>query len=245
MATKKKVVGISELNRRNVEAAMKLARLSIDNSQRVLSLHADLAKAIFEDTVANAKAHASVRNPQDLVELNTKYVQATAKRVVEVARKVSGIANQSRNEFSRVLTQQMIASKGELTEAVQSLVKSLPAGAPDVNKSVEQAIAAANAAFEQLSKVSANALSAVGIKKATPATKAKAAVKKATATVKKAVKAAPAKAKAAPAKAKAAPAKAKAAVKPAVKKAVAAAKPVAAKAKAAVAAATEAVTPAA
>ncbi|MBK6638351.1 MAG: phasin family protein [Rhodocyclaceae bacterium] len=238
MATKKKVVGISELNRRNVEAAMKLARLSIDNSQRVLSLHSDLAKAIFEDTVANAKAHAKVRTPQELVALNTKYVQATAKRVVEVARKVSGIANQSRNEFSRVLQQQMIASKSELTEAVQALVKNLPAGMPDVNKSVEQAVAAANAAFEQLSQVSNNALTAVGVKKATPAAKAKAAVKKTTATVKKAVKAAPA-------KAKAAPAKAKAAVKPAVKKVAAAAKPVAAKAKAAVSAATAAVTPAA
>ena len=242
MATKKKVVGISELNRRNVEAAMKLARLSIDNSQRVLSLHADLAKAIFEDTVANAKAHASVRTPQDLVALNTKYVQATAKRVVEVARKVSGIANQSRNEFSRVLQQQMIASKGELTEAVQALVKNLPAGVPDVNKSVEQAIAAANAAFEQLQEVSGKALSAVGVKKQTPAAKAKATVKKTAATVKKAVKAAPAKAKAAPVKAKAA---VKSAVKPVVKKATAAAKPVAAKAKAAVSAAAAAVTPAA
>lgn len=238
MATKKKVVGISELNRRNVEAAMKLARLSIDNSQRVLSLHADLAKAIFEDTIANAKAHANVRTPQDLVELNTKYVQATAKRVVEVARKVSGIANQSRNEFSRVLSAQLSASKNELTDAVQALVKSLPAGTPDVNKAVEQAIAAANGAFEQLQAVSNKALSAVGVKKATPAAKAKAAVKKTAAAVKKTVKAAPA-------KAKAAPAKAKAAVKPVAKKVAAAAKPAAAKAKAAVKAAVETVTPAA
>lgn len=193
MATKKKVVGISELNRRNVEAAMNLARLSIDNSQRVLSLHADLAKSIFEDTVANAKAHAKVRTPQDLVELNTKYVQATAKRVIEVARKVSGIANQSRNEFSRVLTRQMIASKSELTEAVQKLVQNLPAGTPDVSKAVDQALAAANSAFEQLSKVSGNALNAVGVKKASPAAKQvvatkKAAVKKVATVQKAAVK---------------------------------------------------------
>lgn len=210
MATKKKVVGISELNRRNVEAAMKLARLSIDNSQRVLSLHADLAKAIFEDTVANAKAHANIRTPQDLVELNTKYVQATAKRVIEVARKVSGIANQSRNEFSRVLTQQMVASKSELTEAVQKLVQNLPAGTPDVSKAVDQALTAANSAFEQLSKVSGNALNAVGIKK--PA--AKPAVKKAAA--KKPVAKKPA-AKPAAKKAAAKPA-AKPVVKAAVKK---------------------------
>jgi phasin family protein len=240
-STKKKVVGISELNRRNVEAAMKLARLSIDNSQRVLSLHADLAKTIFDDTVANAKAHAKVRTPQELVELNTKYVQATAKRVVDLARKVSGIANQSRNEFSRVLSAQMTASKSELADAVQKLKANLPAGTPDVSKTVDQALAAANSAFEQLSAVSAKALSAVGVKKATPATRAKASVKKAAAKVTKTVKAAPAQARAKVAakpttvqgQVKAAQAKVEAAIKPVTKKVTAAVKPAATKAKAA------------
>lgn len=205
---------LSQLQSKNLDAAVKLARMSVENSQRVLALQTRLAKAVFDSTVSTAKAHASVRSPQDLLSLHTEYIQDTAKRIVEVARQVAEITNESRSEFSRVLTDQLVAGKSELTDLMQSMASNLPAGVPDVKKAVDQAMSMANAAFEQIGKLSSSTIgrAAPAASKAQTAAKtvAKRAVKKATgakAAVKKAV-----------AKPAAKPAAKKPAAKPAAKK---------------------------
>ena len=214
---------LSELHTTNLEAAVKLARLSVENSQRVMALQTQLAKSMFDATVAAAKAHTGVHSPQEMVQLHTQYIQDTAKRIMDMARQVGEIANESRSEFSRVLTEQLASGKQELADAVQSMMKNMPAGVPDVKKSVDQAMAKANEAFETLSKLSASALSSIGAKGAAPAKAAAKAKPAAKPAAKKTPKAA---AKPAPKAAAKPAAKAKAVAKPAAK---AAAKPAAAK----------------
>ncbi|MCX7178338.1 MAG: phasin family protein, partial [Proteobacteria bacterium] len=54
----------SELHRKNMEAAMKLAQMSIENSQRIMALQVDVAKKLFQDSVQSAKALTTVKDPQ-------------------------------------------------------------------------------------------------------------------------------------------------------------------------------------
>ena len=43
-----KIEQFSELQRKNMEAAMRLAQLSIENSQRIMALQTELAKEMFQ-----------------------------------------------------------------------------------------------------------------------------------------------------------------------------------------------------
>jgi phasin family protein len=162
----------ADIHRKNMEAAMRLAQLSIDNSQRIMGLQAALAKALFESSMANAKESTSVKSPQDLLKLRTEYVQDTTQKVVEVAQQVAEIGNQSRAEFSQLLTEQLAAGNKDLADSMQGFMKNLPAGLPNVMQAMEQAMTTANAAFDQISKASASAISSVSsmAKKATAGT---------------------------------------------------------------------------
>ena len=162
----------SELHRKNMEAAMRLAQMSIENSQRVMALQADLAKSLFESSVNSAKAQAAVKSPQDLLRLQADYARETAGRVVEIAKQVAEIGNAARSEFSQVLTEQLASGKEELGSSLQGLMKSLPVGMPNMTQAMEQAVATANSAFEQITKVSAAAMGvAAGAAKKTKAKK--------------------------------------------------------------------------
>jgi len=151
----------ADIHRKNMEAAMRLAQLSIDNSQRVMGLQAELAKALFESSMANAKESANIKTPQDLLKLRTEYVQDTTQRVVQVAQQVAEIGNQSRAEFSQLLTEQLASGNKDLADSMQGFMKNLPVGMPNVMQAMEQAMSTANAAFEQISKASASAMSSV------------------------------------------------------------------------------------
>ena len=100
---------LSALHRKNMETAMRLAQLSVDNSQRVMALQAALAKSLYAASVKNAKAQAKVKNPQELLRLQTDYTRESLTRVVEVAKQVSEIGNEARADFSQLLAEQLVA----------------------------------------------------------------------------------------------------------------------------------------
>lgn len=145
---------LSELNRRNMEAAMRLAQMSIENSQRVVTLQNELARVLFQDGVENARAQAEARDPQEVLRLRSKYAQDTAQKMMATAQKVAEIGHEARAEFSRMLTEQLASGRQEMTDAFQGFFKTLPGQNANMLEAMQQAMATANSAFEQIAQAS-------------------------------------------------------------------------------------------
>lgn len=150
---------MGELHRKNMEAAMRLAQLSIENSQRIMALQSELARELFQESVAIAKAQTDAKDPQDVMKLRAKYAQETAQKMMENAQKIAEIGNDARAEFSRLLTEQLASGSHDLMDSFQSFFKALPGHNPNVMEAMEQAMARANTAFDQIAQVSATAFS--------------------------------------------------------------------------------------
>ena len=148
---------LGDMNRKNMEAAMRLAQLSIENSQKIMALQSELARELFQESVANAKAQSSAKDPQEILNLRTRYAQDTAQRMMESAQKIAEIGNDARVEFSRLLTEQLASGSHDLMDSFQSFFKALPGQNPNVMEAMQQAMARANSAFEQITQVSATA----------------------------------------------------------------------------------------
>lgn len=152
----------SELHRKNMEAALKLAQMSIDNSQRIMALQVEVAKKLFQDSVASAKALTSAKDPQQAIALRTQYAQETAQQMMETARQIAEIGNASRTEFSHVLTEQLASGSKDLMATFQAFFGTLPGPNSNVLETMQKAMATANEAFEQITKASAAAFSKAG-----------------------------------------------------------------------------------
>ncbi|MDP2792624.1 MAG: phasin family protein [Sulfurisoma sp.] len=154
-----KIEQFSELHRKNMEAAMRLAQLSIENSQKIMALQSELARELFQNTVENAKAQSSIDAPRDVLTLRTQYAQETARQMMETARKIAEVGNEVRTEFSRMLTEQLASGSHDLMESFQSFFKTLPGQNANVLENMQQAMATANSAFDQIAKASAASFS--------------------------------------------------------------------------------------
>jgi len=155
----------SELNRKNMEAAMRLAQLSIENSQRVMALQNELARELFNDGVQNARAQSGAQDPQEVLRLRAEYAQETARKMMAVAQQVAEIGNEARVEFSRMLTEQLAAGSHEMADAFQGFFKGLPGQNANVLEVMQQAMATANSAFEQIAQASTAAFSGMAAPK--------------------------------------------------------------------------------
>lgn len=146
----------NELNRKNMEAAMRLAQMSIENSQRVMALQTELARELFNDGVENAKAQTGAKDPQEVLRLRTEYAQETARKMMAVAQQVAAIGNDARTEFSRMLTEQLASGSHDMADAFQGFFKTMPGQNANVLEVMQQAMATANGAFEQMAKATAS-----------------------------------------------------------------------------------------
>jgi phasin family protein len=147
----------SDLNRRNMEAAMRLAQMSIENSQRVMALQNELARELFQQGVDNARALTSAKDPQQVMQLRTQFAQETAQQMMVAAQKVTEIGNDARAEFTRMLTEQLASGNQEMVDAFQGFFKSMPGQNTNIMEVMQQSMATANNAFEQIAQASAAA----------------------------------------------------------------------------------------
>jgi phasin family protein len=154
-----KTENFNELNRRNMEAAMRLAQLSIENSQRVMALQSELARELFQQGVENAKAQTAAKDPQEVLRLRNAYAQDTAQRMMQAAQKVAEIGNDARTEFSHMLTEQLASGSQEMIDSFQSFFKTMPGQNANMMEVMQQAMATAKGAFEQITQASSAAFS--------------------------------------------------------------------------------------
>ena len=113
MATKHE---FGEIQRKNMEAAMRLAQLSIENSQRIMALQSQLARELFQESVEQAKAQTGSSDPQEIMNLRARYAQDTTQKMIAAAQQVAEIGNNARMEFSRLLTEQLAAGSQDMVD---------------------------------------------------------------------------------------------------------------------------------
>jgi phasin family protein len=154
MATKNE---FGEIQRKNMEAAMRLAQMSIENSQKIMALQTQLARELLADSLSQAKNQADKTGPLDIVNVRTRYTQETMQKMMAVAQEIAEVGNNARSDFSRLLTEQLAAGSQDMVDAFQSFFKALPGQNTNVLETMQQAMANANAAFEQMTQASAKA----------------------------------------------------------------------------------------
>lgn len=141
-----------EIQRKNMEAAMRLAQISIANSQRIMELQTHLARELFQNSVEQTKLQATTKDPQDIVRLRAQYAQDTTQKMIAAAQQVAEIGNSARVEFSRLLTEQLAAGSQDMVDAFQSFFKALPGQNSGILETMQQAMTNANTAFDQMRK---------------------------------------------------------------------------------------------
>lgn len=159
MATKQEQQ-FNEIQKKNLEAAMRLAQLSIENSQRIMELQVGTAKSLFEEGVANAKALSSVKDPAEALNLRTSYAQATTEKMLSCAREIAEITSKTQAEVGKMVSEQLTGGGQDMFESLQKMFKGMPIGDNNALGSIQSAMDTARAAYEQMTKASTEAFQA-------------------------------------------------------------------------------------
>ena len=151
----------NELQKKNLEAAMRLAQLSIENSQRIMEIQVSAAKSLFEEGVGNAKAMSAVKDPKDMMNLRANYAQTTTEKMLACAREIAEITSTTQAEFGKLVGEQLTSGSQDMFEAMQKMFKGMPISDQNALGAMQTAMDTTRAAFEQMTRASTEAFQAL------------------------------------------------------------------------------------
>ena len=151
---------MTELQKKNLEAAMRLAQMSIENSQRIMEIQVNAAKRLFEEGVENAKALSSVKDPKGMMELRANFAQQTTEQMLACARQIAEITAASQAEFGKLIRDQLSTGSSDMFEAMQKMFQGMPISDQNALGAMQTAMDTTRAAFEQMTRASTEAFQA-------------------------------------------------------------------------------------
>jgi len=143
---------IAAANKSSVEAALTIANTAFASAERLAALNLNTARGLLEESVASTKAMLSVKDVQELMNLQTSLAQPAVEKLVAYSRSLYEITTQTQEEISKVFETQFAEMNRNLSTMLDKAAKSAPAGSDVAVAAVKSAIAAANSAYDSMNK---------------------------------------------------------------------------------------------
>jgi phasin family protein len=143
---------LATTNKANIESLLTLANTTFASAERLAALNLNTARNLLEDVVSNAKTLLAVRDVQEFMNVQVALAQPSVEKAVAYSRGVYEIATQTSEELSKVFESQFAELNKNVSSALDKAAKNAPAGSDVAVAAVKSAIAAANSAYDSISK---------------------------------------------------------------------------------------------
>ena len=140
-------------NKASVDALFTIAQAQFAAFERLSALNFNTTKATFEDSVNQAKALLSVKDPQEFVNLTVASAQPALEKAIAYSRSLYEVATQTQAEVKKLAEGQAAEMNKTVVSLMDKLNKNAPAGSEVAVTAVKSAMAAANSAYDSFTKV--------------------------------------------------------------------------------------------
>lgn len=141
---------LAAANQANVDTALRYASIILGSAERMIGIQVEAAKNAFAISAQNAKALSGVKDVQELEAIRTNLVKPSVEQATDYARSIYDVATSTQSELSKLVEEQVADFNKQVISALDNVEKT-----PGSNLAVaamKSAIAAANTAYENLSK---------------------------------------------------------------------------------------------
>ena len=172
---------IASVQKANVEALFGLTQKAFESVEKLVDLNLQASREALAESADNAHAMLSVKDAQELVNLQSSLLQPLTEKSAAYARQVYEICQGYSADLSKAAEEQFADSQNKFNTMVETAAKNAPAGPETAVAVLRSTVAAANNAVESVHKVAKQASELVDANVATiarAAAPAKAAPKK-------------------------------------------------------------------
>ena len=163
---------IMATNKANIETLFGLTGKAFEGVEKLVELNLAASKALLAETASQTQTVLSIKDPQEMLALQTTLFQPLGEKAASYGREVYDIATATGAEFGKSFEAQFAEAQKKFLDVVDSTAQNAPAGSETAVALMKSAVTAANNVLEtaQKSAKQAAALAESNFKAATVST---------------------------------------------------------------------------
>lgn len=143
---------ITAANKAGIETLLTLANTAFASTERLAALNLNVARSTIEDSVSNAKGLFGAKDPQELLGYQSSLAKPAVEKAAAYSRSLYEIATQMQEEMGKIFEAQFAELNKTMNAALDQAAKNAPAGSDVAFTAMKTAIAAANSAYDSVTK---------------------------------------------------------------------------------------------
>jgi phasin family protein len=148
---------IQAASKSNVEAFLAVANAQFAALEKLAGIQASAVKTAFEDSIANTRALLGAKDVQEFVGLQNSFAQPALEKAIAYSKSVYEVATGANAELSKVAERRVAEWNESFVTLLDKVSKNAPAGSDVAVAAVKSMLAAANSAYDNLTKVAKQA----------------------------------------------------------------------------------------
>jgi phasin family protein len=142
----------------NLETLFALSQTAFTSVEKIVALNLNVARATLQDSADKARTAFAVKDPQELLAWNAQQLQPAAEKAVAYSRLMYDIATSTQAEFGKVAEAKLADANAKFVAMIDAAAKNAPPGSETAVAMMKSAVAAANSAYDSLSKATKQAV---------------------------------------------------------------------------------------
>jgi phasin family protein len=148
---------IQAAGKANVETVLSLAAMQFAAMEKLATLNANAVKSAFEDSLSNTRALFGAKDVQEFMNLQSTLATPAIEKAIAYSKSVYEVASETNAELSKVAEKRVAEWNENFSSLLDKAVKNAPAGSDVAVAAVKSMIAAANSAYDNMTKVAKQA----------------------------------------------------------------------------------------
>jgi len=148
---------IAAANKSSIETLIGLANTQFAALERLSALNFNVAKSAFEESVSYTKSLLGAKDAQAFATLGATAAQPALEKAIAYSRSVYEIAAQTQAEMNKFAEVQTGDFNKNIVGYLDKVSKNAPAGSDVAIAAVKSALAAANSAYDSITRVTKQA----------------------------------------------------------------------------------------
>jgi phasin family protein len=153
---------MADAQRASLETLFGLTSKAFEGLEKLINLNLQAVRSTLADSQANAQRAASVRDAQELLQLQAAMTQPLAEKMLSYSKALVEIGTATQAEFTRVAQEQYSAHQQRIEAAVENVARNAPAGSETAVAIMKSAVSAANTTYDTVNKAAKQATEIAG-----------------------------------------------------------------------------------
>jgi len=139
-------------NKANLNYLFGLSSQAFAGMEKMVELNLTASRAALTETAEHAKAMLTAKDPQELIALQTNFLQPLGEKSAAYSRHIYDIASGTTSELNKAIEVKAAESQEAVTAYIETALKNAPTGSEQAVAFFKQTMSASNTAVETVQK---------------------------------------------------------------------------------------------